>query len=129
MARMTGPHPATAAIRSAVRTVLRDAASGRLVLVACSGGSDSLALAAATAFEARAAGIRAGAVVVDHGLQPGSGEVAERAARVLTALALDPVEVVAVEVRGDGEGLEAAAPARCPGCRPRAAATAVRCSG
>ena len=36
------------------------------------GGADSLALAAATAFEAPRAGLRAGAVIVDHGLQDGS---------------------------------------------------------
>ena len=50
------------------------AAPATLVLVACSGGADSLALAAATAFEAPRAGLRAGAVVVDHGLQAGSAD-------------------------------------------------------
>ncbi|MDT4976590.1 MAG: tRNA(Ile)-lysidine synthase, partial [Pseudonocardiales bacterium] len=45
-----GPHPAVAEIRRAVRTAL--AGSDGTVLVACSGGADSLALAAATAFEA-----------------------------------------------------------------------------
>ncbi len=80
-----------------------------LVLVACSGGADSLALAAATVFEAPGAGCRAGAVVVDHGLQPGSAGVAARAAEQLRALRLDPVEVLTVEVTASGEGLEAAA--------------------
>jgi tRNA(Ile)-lysidine synthase len=117
------PDAATAAVRVAVRTVLRDlpaAAAGPtgttsdavarpLVLVACSGGADSLALAAATAFEAREAGIRAGAVVVDHGLQRGSAEVAARAAEALRSMSLDPVVVVPVQVVGEGEGLEAAA--------------------
>ena len=37
------------------------------MLVALSGGADSLALAAATAFEAPRAGIRAGAVIVADG--------------------------------------------------------------
>ena len=63
------------------------------MLVACSGGADSLALAAATAFEAASAGWRAGAVVVDHGLQPGSAQVAAEAADRLRALGLDPVDV------------------------------------
>ncbi|MEO7124000.1 MAG: hypothetical protein ABI400_12970, partial [Lacisediminihabitans sp.] len=49
---------------------------GAFVLVALSGGADSLALAAATAFEAARAGVRAGAVIVDHGLQTGSADVA-----------------------------------------------------
>jgi tRNA(Ile)-lysidine synthase len=82
---------------------------GALVLVGCSGGADSLALAAAVAFEAPRAGLSAGAVVVDHGLQEGSLEVAERAADQCRALGLDPVQVVTVQVgspayRGNGNG-------------------------
>lgn len=78
------------------------------VLVALSGGTDSLALAAATAFEAPRAGLRAGAVIVDHGLQTGSADVAERAAAQARELGLDPVLVRRVEVGTDG-GPEAAA--------------------
>lgn len=103
------PDAATAAVRLAVRGVLADAGPGELVLVACSGGADSLALAAAAAHEARAAGIRVGAVVVDHGLQARSGAVAATAAATLRALGLDPVEVVPAEVAPRGEGVEAAA--------------------
>jgi tRNA(Ile)-lysidine synthase len=79
-----------------------------LVLVALSGGADSLALAAATSFEAARAGIRAGAVIVDHGLQVGSADVAARAADQARSLGLDPVIVTRVEVGTDG-GPEAAA--------------------
>ena len=68
-----------------------------------------MALAEAVAHEQRHASWRAGAVVVDHGLQPGSGEVAERVAGWLADLGLDPVEVVRVSVSPDGSGLEAAA--------------------
>ncbi|GAA4412743.1 tRNA lysidine(34) synthetase TilS [Fodinibacter luteus] len=103
------PHPATAAVRHAVRAVLAGLPPDALVLVACSGGADSLALAAATAFEAPAAGLRAGGIVVDHGLQEGSAEVAAGAAETLRALSLEPVDLVAVRVAGAGEGLEAAA--------------------
>ena len=53
--------------------------------------------------------MRAGAVVVDHGLQPDSAHVADRAAQTLHALGLDPVEVIRVEVTTDGDGVEAAA--------------------
>ncbi|MBD7951328.1 tRNA lysidine(34) synthetase TilS [Oerskovia rustica] len=105
---MVGPRPAEAAARRAVRSALRDLVPGSLVLVACSGGADSLALAAATAFVASRDGLRAGAVVVDHGLQHGSAEVAAVAAAQCRALGLDPVEVRRVEVTGAG-GLEAAA--------------------
>jgi tRNA(Ile)-lysidine synthase len=92
-----------------------------LVLVALSGGPDSLALAVATAFEAAG---RAGAVVVDHGLQQGSAAVAERAAEQARALGLDPVVVVRVTVGRDG-GPEAAARA----ARYRALSEAAQAAG
>jgi tRNA(Ile)-lysidine synthase len=94
--------PAVAAARNAVRPVLAPLAPDDLVLVACSGGADSLALAAAVAFEARRVGrsvrsrgytVRAGAVVVDHGLQDGSADVAAQAAAQCRALGLAPVVV------------------------------------
>ncbi|MDT3397759.1 tRNA lysidine(34) synthetase TilS [Streptomyces sp. B1866] len=74
-----------------------------LVLVACSGGADSMALASALAFEAPKLGIRAGAVTVDHGLQPGSGIRAAEVAERLTALGLDPVDAVAVSVGAESD--------------------------
>jgi len=97
-----------AAVRVAVRRSLVDLPDGALVLVACSGGADSLALAAAVAFEAPRAGLRAGAVVVDHGLQVGSDVVAARAGAQCRALGLAPVEVARVHVGRVG-GPEAAA--------------------
>ncbi|WP_409331062.1 tRNA lysidine(34) synthetase TilS [Trujillonella humicola] len=103
---MPGPPPAVAALRRAVRPALRS--SARPVLAACSGGADSVALAAALAFEARHAGVRVGGVTVDHGLQPGSAERAERTAGLLRDLGLDPVLVLAVQVTAAG-GPEAAA--------------------
>ncbi len=85
------------------------AADAPLVLVALSGGPDSLALAAATAFEAPRAGLRAGAVIVDHGLQDGSADAAGRASAQARALGLDPVVVRTVEVSATGDGPEASA--------------------
>ena len=82
--------------------------AGQLVLVALSGGPDSLALAAATAFEAPRAGLRAGAVMIDHGLQEGSADVAAEASAAATSLGLTPTLVVRVTVGGAG-GPEAAA--------------------
>ena len=106
---MTGPDPATAAVRLAVRATLAECAASDLVLVACSGGADSLALAAAVAFEAPKQAVRAGAVVVDHGLVAGSAEVARRVTEQCGALGLAPLSLAAVEVRAGSDGLEAAA--------------------
>jgi tRNA(Ile)-lysidine synthase len=102
--------PPVAAIRSAVRAVLPavPTSRGAEALVALSGGPDSLALAAAAAFEGARAGRRIGAVVVDHGMQEGSAAVAERAAAQARELGLDPVLVDRVVVTGEG-GPEAAA--------------------
>ncbi|WP_017198271.1 tRNA lysidine(34) synthetase TilS [Arthrobacter sp. M2012083] len=84
------------------------------ILVACSGGPDSLALAAIAAYFARRGhvdghAVSVAGVVVDHQLQPGSGEVASRTAAVLRELGLSPVEVRTVEVAATGFGPEAAA--------------------
>jgi tRNA(Ile)-lysidine synthase len=103
-----GPAPAVALVRNAVRVDLADLPSGALVLAACSGGPDSLALAAALAFVAPRAGLRAGGVTVDHGLREGSRERAAAVASLLSGLGLDPVREVRVTV-GDRGGLEAAA--------------------
>lgn len=78
------------------------------VLVALSGGADSLALAAAAAFEGPRSGLRVGAIVVDHDLQAGSAQVVERARDAAAALGLAPVTVTRVRVGTDG-GPEAAA--------------------
>jgi tRNA(Ile)-lysidine synthase len=103
-----GPHPAVAAVRSAVRRALADHQPDRLALVACSGGADSVALAAALAFLAARTGRPAGLVTVDHGLQPGSAQRAARVAEFGYQLGLDPVCQLRVDV-GRAGGPEAAA--------------------
>lgn len=100
--------PAVAAVRVAVRSDLVDLEPGALVLVAVSGGADSLSLAAATAAEAPKLGLRAGAITIDHGLQAGSAERAADVATVCGRLALDPIVVETVTVGATG-GPEAAA--------------------
>jgi tRNA(Ile)-lysidine synthase len=102
-----GPAPAVAEVRVAVRRLLAALRPPR-VTVACSGGADSVALAAATAFEAPKLGIPAGLVTVDHGLQPRSAEWAAETAELGRRLGLDPVAVRTVEVGTEG-GQEAAA--------------------
>ncbi|MFQ6172238.1 tRNA lysidine(34) synthetase TilS [Oryzobacter sp. R7] len=103
------PHPAVAAVRLAVRAALADLDLADRVLVACSGGADSLALAEGAAHAAREDGRSVAAVVVDHRLQDGSAEVARTAAETLRGLGITEVEVVAVTVAERGEGPEAAA--------------------
>src|SRR5438874_3739255 len=103
-----GPVAPVAEVRLAVRRALADLEAGSLVLVALSGGADSLALAAATAFEAPKQGLRAGAVVVDHALQAGSEAVAARASRQAAELAWPPA-AVARFAAGPPVGREAAA--------------------
>jgi tRNA(Ile)-lysidine synthase len=112
-----GPDPSVAAVRLAVRRALtgpHGLAAGDLILVACSGGADSLALAAALAFEAPRLGLPAGGITVDHALQPESAAQASRVVAVLAKLGLDPVRSVRVTVAGPGgpapyQGPEAAA--------------------
>lgn len=99
---------ATVSVRNAVEAACADLPDGALVLVACSGGPDSLALAAAAAWVGERKGFRAGAIVVDHGLQDGSAEVAQAAADACHALGLDPVIIERVHV-GTAGGPEAAA--------------------
>jgi tRNA(Ile)-lysidine synthase len=93
---------------------LAEAGYPERVLVACSGGPDSLALAAVAAYFARRGHVdgrpvTVGAVVVDHQLQPGSADVAARTAETLRDLGLDPVQIRTVDVASTGFGPEAAA--------------------
>lgn len=97
-----------------VQNALADAGYPERVLVACSGGPDSLALAAVASYFGRRGHVdghpvSVGAVVVDHQLQPGSAGVAARTADVLRDLGLSPVEVRPVDVASTGIGPEAAA--------------------
>ena len=80
--------------------------TGQPVVVACSGGADSLALAVAVRTAAGDRPIRA--ATVDHGLQNGSAARAVDTARLLAGLGYSEVAVLPVTVDGPG-GVEAAA--------------------
>ena len=104
--------PAIADVRRAVREawMRHGVVSGDRILVACSGGADSLALAAASVFEGSRIGVLVGAVIVEHGLQPETKAVAEATAKTLAELGASPVEVRAVKVaKTKAGGPEAAA--------------------
>jgi tRNA(Ile)-lysidine synthase len=109
---MTGPPPATAAVRVAVRRALAGVTGP--VAAAVSGGADSLALAAALAFERSGAD----ALVVDHGLQAGSAVVAERAAEQCRALGLRASVLTPPSVI-DGTLPAPERPSRAASCRER----------
>ncbi|MEO3925339.1 tRNA lysidine(34) synthetase TilS [Micromonosporaceae bacterium B7E4] len=101
--------PPVAAIRVAIRRALHGVPRNRPVLVACSGGADSLALAAGTAFVAPRLGVPAGLVTVDHGLQEGSARRAADVAQWAGGQGFAPIEVATVQVAGRPGGPEAAA--------------------
>ena len=113
------------ATRAAVTSALDDLVAGERVVVACSGGPDSLALAAATAWVAERSGFTAVAVVVDHGLQEGSADVAGEAASACADLGL-PARVVSVQVGSQGGPEAAARAARYAALESAAAADGAR---
>jgi tRNA(Ile)-lysidine synthase len=109
-------HPSVASVRVAVRRTLAAVVAEQVpppeaaVLVACSGGADSLALLAASVFEGPRLGLRVIGVTVDHGLQEGSAEHASRVVEQMAALGADETASARVQVEGDGgRGPEAAA--------------------
>ncbi len=101
---MSGPDPAVADVRRAVRAVLAP-----ITYAAVSGGADSLALLAALAWEAPRAGVTARCVTVDHGLYPGSAAQAARVGEVAERLG---VPAIVLTVRCDGDDENAARRAR-----------------
>ncbi len=117
--------PAVAEVRSAVTDFFdrHPVPGGSLVLVALSGGADSLALAAATRFVATKRGLRVGAIIVDHGIQNGSAELAVAVSTTASSLELDPIEVVRVVVGVEGGPESAARDARYAALRSAAKRT------
>ena len=95
---------ALVALRSAVRASLSKFSPGDLILIAVSGGADSLALAAASKLEADKLTLRLLGVTVDHQLQSGSDIQAETVTKQLSFPCV--IEKVHVEIT---DGLEASA--------------------
>jgi tRNA(Ile)-lysidine synthase len=102
-------HPSIAAVRHAVRRGLADLEPGARLVVACSGGADSLALAAATVFEGREPGWHVIGATIDHGLQEGSAERADRVVAQLSVIGVDETVSARATVDAPGLGPEAAA--------------------
>lgn len=85
------------------------AADAPLVLVACSGGRDSIALTAVSHIVCASLGVRCGVVIIDHALQSDSAKVASQAATRCEHMGVSPVIIRTVAVVNTGEGVEAAA--------------------
>ena len=99
---------ATVAIRNAVKPFLQSCEAGDVVIVAVSGGADSLALAYALLKESQPLAITAVAVTIDHQLQENSAAQAEKVHSQLKEFGYEKVitEKVVVDIKS---GIEAGA--------------------
>ena len=96
-------------MQNAVQNLLKDFDAGDLVLVGCSGGADSLALAWTTLVVGKRLELKIGAIIVDHQLIPESNSVALNAKKQCEDLGIQEVIIKKVNVEHNHEGLEAAA--------------------
>lgn len=94
------------ALRNSVKGCLESDTTS--VVVGLSGGADSLVLTAVAVWVGERSGFTVQAVVVDHGLQVGSSEIASSAALAATKLGAASIEIRNVDVGTDG-GMEMAA--------------------
>jgi tRNA(Ile)-lysidine synthase len=98
---------AVPAVRNAVRTWLEKYEAGDKVLVAVSGGADSLALAYSLAVEAEKFAINVIGITVDHQLQSTSSQQAQKVVVQLSKFGVEcHIEKVSIEIK---DGLEASA--------------------
>lgn len=107
--RPRSPHPAIAAARADLSRLLSTVPADTPLVVAVSGGSDSMALALVAQYVARHDGRDCSCVVVDHGLREESTVEARDVVERLRALGFEDVSLVAVDVRRQGGGWEAGA--------------------
>ena len=98
---------AVPAVRNAVRTWLENFEAGDTILVAVSGGADSLALAHALSVESKEFVISVIGVTIDHQLQEQSAAQAEKVKAQLNSFGMDCIiKKVTVNLH---DGLEASA--------------------
>jgi len=97
---------ATLQIRHSVRPWVETAQAR--IAIGVSGGADSMALALGTIAEARETGVEVIAVIIDHDLQEGSGEVAQTAREQLLSHGISRVIIKKVKVDLT-DGMEASA--------------------
>jgi tRNA(Ile)-lysidine synthase len=92
------------ALRSAVRAALEKYSAGDVILVAVSGGADSLALSEVAKIEGERLALKVIGVTIDHQLQSGSAAQAEKVVSQLSIPCL--IKKIEVEIT---DGLEASA--------------------
>lgn len=95
-------------IRSAVRAELSKLSAGDKVIVACSGGADSLALSFGVAVEAKKVAVDVVGVSIDHQLQENSRAQAEKVIGQLESMGIATTEIIPVKV-DLVDGMEASA--------------------
>lgn len=98
------------ALRQAMAGVLADCRPGRRVIVACSGGADSMALVYALSWEAPKAAVVPSAIIVDHGILPTSAGVATQVKSWVGEFM--PVEIVTLKDQDGPGGPEGSARSR-----------------
>lgn len=96
-------------LTNSVEKILDGVSPGDKVLVACSGGADSLALAWTVQFVAKKREIFVAAIVIDHQLSDESNQIAKDAVAKLNLMGIQDVVIKTVEVPKSPDGLEAAA--------------------
>lgn len=101
---MAGPHRLVSAARHALAAVFADLPIGSPVLLAVSGGPDSLALAASACYAARERAIRLYSLTVDHGIRPESAAEAAAVCQQLRAWGIE-ADIAKVQL-GVGDGPE-----------------------
>jgi tRNA(Ile)-lysidine synthase len=92
--------------RLAVRQALKSLNPGDRVLVAVSGGADSLLLAHCLKLEGSEQALHISAVIIDHQLQEQSGDIAQKTKMKLLEMGIPEVHVIKVEIVKK-DGLEA----------------------
>ena len=90
------------ALRSAVRAALEKYSAGDVILVAVSGGADSLALSEVAKIEGERLALKVIGVTIDHQLQSGSAAQAEKVVSQLSIPCL--IEKVEVEITPTKKG-------------------------
>ena len=96
-------------LQNAVNNLLKDFEPADNILVACSGGADSLALAWTSQVVTKRIGLNLIAVIIDHQLIKESSQVAQDAKKKCEDFGIEKVVIKQIEVKDDKDGLEAAA--------------------